>query len=701
MKIVQQRLLRGANMYSAATCIAAIIELDAATVEISPQAMALLPGALRAAGDAAALVAALMLHLQQECGHAVAFAHAEPVAGRPLQRRVVVQYEIEHVAQAALRAAVPLVHRLLHGEAFEPAAAREALRALAQGMALPAQMQAVAEHARALGYPVLRVSEHANLLTVGWGSRQWRFLDDVGADSRLLGNAILQSAQLTRAMWSEALLDVTEVGEVADVDGVVNVRRGRATHDVAEVRDVCELAAAKLGLTDARLSIVEGGKHGLRLAGVEGQASRDYDAAARLAQLDLDPQRGRIPVIAVTGTNGKTTTTLMIAHATRLAGLRTAHTTTQGVFFDGRRVQPGDCTGYWSHRSVLTAPQIDCAVLETARGGLLKRGLAFDRCSVGVMLNVSADHLGLDGVDTLADLARVKALVVRNAGCAVLNADDVHCVAASEDLLPDARIVFFSMQADSPVLLAHLRQGGRGVWLENETIMLGEGDSRQPVMAVGEIPATVGGLARYNIANSLAATAALQAVGLTLPQIAAGLASFVSDAVTNPLRTNIFHVGGMRIVLDYAHNAAAYTALGALTRGLVADSGQEQRQHSGSVLAVVSSPGDRRDDDLRMIGASCAQAFDRLFVYELASRGRQHGETSRLIGEGALAAGSAYPVETFGNPVEALQRAHSECQPGDIMMFSCGTSITTLIEALRAVDGEAAAAIEAQASAPG
>ncbi|TFW31166.1 Mur ligase family protein [Duganella callida] len=707
MKILQQRLLRGANMYFSRPCLAALLELDT-TAELDPQAMARLPADLRTTGDAAALVAALTLHLQRACGHDPAFAHAETVGGKPAQRRVVVGYTLEHLGQAALRAAVTLVDGLLHGEAFDTAPALHALRDLTAGLELPPAMREVADEAHRLGYPVLRVSEHAHLLTVGWGSRQWRFLDGAADGDRLLTASVLQSRQLTRALLFEALIDTAE----GPADTSASVRDGHATHEVAAVRELSGLAAAKIGLRDAEIGVALGGKHGWMVASVEasgaagaeregGRATGDASVAAsgahldrshaqphRLAQLRNDPLQGRIPVIAVTGTNGKTTTTLMIAHATRHAGLRTGHTTTQGVFLDGRRIAQGDCTGYWSHRAVLTAPQVDCAVLETARGGILKRGLAYDRCTVGVLLNVSDDHLGLDGVETVEDLARVKSLVVRNAANAVLNADDAHCVAAT--LTQGTRAIFFSMHADSTVLKAHRQRGGCAVWLEDETIMLadGDGDGVRRVIAVADIPATVRGLARYNIANSLAATAALHAAGLTAEQIAAGLATFVSDVVTNPLRTNIFDLGRVRIVLDYAHNSAAYAALGALTRGM----------GDGKVLAVVSSPGDRRDDDLLRIGASCAAAFDRLFVYESASRGRPHGEAAQLISAGARHAGSAHPVETFGNAAEALQRAYGQCAPGDVMMFSCGTSITTLVDALRAVDADAAHAIEAQAA---
>jgi len=380
----------------------------------------------------------------------------------------------------------------------------------------------------------------------------------------------------------------------------------------------------------------------------------------------------------------------------RLARLRAGYTTTQGIFIDDRMVGHGDCTGYWSHRTVLGSPEVDFAVLETARGGLLKRGLAFDTCGVGVMLNVSDDHLGLDGVETVDDLARVKSTVIAASRTAVLNADDRHCVAALVRLAPGATAIFFSMDAANPTLRAHVAAGGCGVWLENETIMLagGAGAPVRRVVEAAAIPASVGGLARYNIANGLAATAALHAAGFGAAHIGAALAGFVSDAATNPLRSNIFAVRDFHIVLDYAHNPAAYAALGDMARGLAA------RVPGARVLAVVTSPGDRRDDDLRRIGETCAAAFDVLFVYESLARGRPAGEAAAVIGEGVRsAAGSAGGVErmrTFGCAAEALRCAYRQCGKGDVLVFACGTAVSTLIDAVRAIDAEGAAAIEGQ-----
>jgi UDP-N-acetylmuramyl tripeptide synthase len=683
MRILQQRLLRGANLYSPYPCIVAVIESTAA--EAGPQA------------------AYTARFLQHACGEAVEFIHAEPVSGEPSQWRVVVQYQLEHLGQAALAAAVELISATERSEAPDVAAAVEKLRALAASMQLPVATQAVMREAQALGIPVQRISEHGGLLRLGWGNRQWRYLAHAEDDNRLLGATLLRDRQLMRSLLIEAQLRVPaedfhqpqrQPGERLRVQ----VLDGVALHEDADVRHASERAAATLGLAQAQVDLLPG-RRGPQVDGVLGAVPPSGDQRDLLRQLRTAPQQARIPVIGITGTNGKTTTTLMIAHAVQLAGYRTGCASTQGIALDGDIYAVGDCTGYWSHRSVLASPQTEFAVLETARGGLLKRGLAYDRCSVGVMLNVSDDHLGLDGVETVEQLARVKSLVVRAAEVAVLNADDAHCVAARARLAPDARAVYFSMKPDNPVLQRHLEQGGDAVWLDNDVIMLSQRQVRQRVMPATHIPATCGGLARYNIANSMAATAALMASGFSVAQISAGLSSFESDAATNPLRSNVFELGALRIVLDYAHNPAAYSALATLARGLAQGQGQSKAtgQAPGRVVAVVTSPGDRRDEDLTRTGATCAAHFDELFVYESQSRNRQHGEAARLISNGARAAGGA-TVNICEADAEAVQAAYRACQPGDVLVFACGTEVSTLIEAIRAIDAPAAEKLQQQAA---
>ncbi|MDM5175627.1 cyanophycin synthetase [Massilia sp. DJPM01] len=451
--------------------------------------------------------------------------------------------------------------------------------------------------------------------------------------------------------------------------------------DVAGIDVIC--ADISLCLREQRGAVIEvNAAPGIRMHEYpsHGRARNAGDAIVEAMFGDSD---GRIPVIAVTGTNGKTTTSLMIAHAARLAGLRTGVTTTEGVFIDGHRIIDGDCAGYHSARTLLATPGVDIAVLETARGGILKRGLAFDRCAVAVVLNVSADHLGLDGVETVAELAAVKAVVANSAARAVvLNADDHLCVAMSAQVSADVERIFFSMDPDNPVRLRHLGNGGRAAYFQDHALILEDGSRRLELLRAERMPASLHGHARYNVANALAAAAALMGAGFTPAQTVAALSTFVSDRDSNPLRSNVYSARGVTIVVDYAHNPAAYAAMASMAQSL----------SGGRRIAVLTCPGDRRDADLLDIGHTCAEGFDELFVYEADPRGRASGETARTILDGARRAGKQEHLLHAIAPVsDAFTAAMERCQPGDVLVFACGSSATALRETARYVDSPAAA----------
>jgi cyanophycin synthetase len=499
-------------------------------------------------------------------------------------------------------------------------------------------------------------------------------------------------------------------GANVDLRGNANLSTGGTAEDVTdllpeETRDICIRAARTIGLDVAGIDIVcedialplreqDGGiievnaAPGIRMHQYPSRGT-PRDAGAAIVEALYGADDGRIPVVAVTGTNGKTTTTLLVAHAVRMAGLRTGVTTTEGVFIDGQRILKGDCTGYRSARTVLAAPDVDFAVLETARGGLLKRGLAYDRCDVSVVLNVSADHLGLDGVDSVEELARVKLVVAQRARRAVvLNAEDDHCVAMAAQLETGIEVLYFALDADNPTLLRHLEGGGRAVYLQDNAVVLATGSRHEALLDVRNMPVTLKGAARYNIANSLAAAAALAATGFGNGEISAGLRTFVSDWKHNPLRSNVFDVDGVTVIVDYAHNAAAYAALSETARAM----------SPGRLVGVVAAPGDRRDADLVDIGETCASGFDELVIYETENRGRAAGEVSTLLVQGAqLAKFEADHLQVELDVHQAIRAGLARCAPGDILVFGCGSSITDLTEAIRPASPEAARRIEAEA----
>jgi len=485
------------------------------------------------------------------------------------------------------------------------------------------------------------------------------------------------------------------------VEAALRLHTDGADDDVTDLlpestRRLCVRAAAKIGLDVAGIDIVcrdiavpladQGGA----IVGVSAAPGIGASRAAGDAIVDglMGGSDGRIPLIACTGTNGKTTTTLLMAHAVRLAGRVTGVTSTHGVTIAGKEVTKGDCTGYWSARTVLASPDVEFAILETARGGILKRGLAFDRCDIGMVLNVSPDHLGLDGVDTIEDLAQVKAVVPLSASRAVvLNAEDPLCVAMARRVHPDVEIVYFSMEADNPVLLRHLEEGGRAVYFQDNAIVVADATYHQELLRVEAMPIAFDGRARYNIANGLAATAALMAAGMSNLQIATGLSTFVSDGKTNPLRTNVFDVRGVTVIVDYAHNPAAYAALAEMARSLL----------PGQLVGIVTAPGDRRDEDLLEVGRVCAGRFDELVVYESSSRGRAYGGAVDLILQGAEdVVGKTDTLHRELDAGAAIRLGLSLCRRGDVLVFACGTSLDVFVEAIRATDPESAARIAAQ-----
>jgi cyanophycin synthetase len=500
-------------------------------------------------------------------------------------------------------------------------------------------------------------------------------------------------------------------GESVDLRGNANLSTGGTAEDVTdllpeETRDICIRAARTIGLDVAGIDIVcQDISHSLHeqrggiieVNAAPGIRMHQYpsrgtprDAGAAIVEALFGEDDGRIPVVAVTGTNGKTTTTLLVAHAARMAGLRTGVTTTEGVFVDGQRIAKGDCTGYRSARSVLTSPDVDFAVLETARGGILKRGLAYDRCDVSVVLNVSADHLGLDGVDTVEELAKVKAVVAQRASRAVvLNAEDDLCVAMAATLADKVEVLYFALDADNPVLLRHLDNGGRAVYFEDNAIVLANGARHEALADVRQMPVTLNGAARYNIANSLAAAAALAASGFSNAEIAAGLLGFVSDWKHNPLRSNLFDVDGVTVIVDYAHNSAAYAALAETARAIT----------PGRLVGVVAAPGDRRDSDLVDIGATCAAGFDELVVYESENRGRAAGSVAAKLVEGMRLA--KFEEDHLRVPLdvhEAIRAGLALCDKGDVLVFGCGSDISELLEAIRPGSPEVAKRIETEAA---
>jgi cyanophycin synthetase len=343
-------------------------------------------------------------------------------------------------------------------------------------------------------------------------------------------------------------------------------------------------------------------------------------------------EAGRIPLVGVTGVNGKTTVTRLIAHILKQAGRRVGMTCTDGIYVDGRRIEAGDCSGPQSAGAILMNPEVDAAVLETARGGILRAGLAFDRCDVAVVTNIGeGDHLGLGGVETLEELARVKRVLVEAVaadGVAVLKADDP-LVAA---MAPHCRgsVVFFTRDADHPVLAAHRGRGGRGAFIRDGVLVLEDGLCADPLLPLEHIPLTYAGRVGFQVENALAAAAACWALGVPREAARAGLKTFVGDTGQAPGRFNVLKADGATVIVDFGHNPSA---IAALVEAI------DLFPHPRRTIAVTGT-GDRRDEDIIHLGGLIGGAFDRVVLFEDCNRrGRPDGEMIALLRQG-LARGS-------------------------------------------------------------
>ncbi len=376
-----------------------------------------------------------------------------------------------------------------------------------------------------------------------------------------------------------------------------------------------------------------------------------------------DPtDNGRIPITAITGTNGKTTTTRLSAHILRQAGNSVGLGCTGTVEIDNHVILKGDYSGPAAAQAVLREPTVEHAVLEVARGGIMRRGLGFDECDVGVLLNIASDHLGERDIHTLEELARCKTVVVdavkREGGYCVLNADDP-LVMEHGTYWARGEIIYITMNPDNPDLAEHLGNLGMVVTVKNGRIIMRRGRVEAEIIEVNDVPIAFEGHAPFNVQNAMAAAAVALAHGLDLTDIHNGLATFHPTPAQMPGRTNYFEADGLKCLIDYGHNVPALVALEPLVRGL----GQKRR------IGVSTAPGNRRDEDLRALGAQLAKMCDILYVYESDSRGRGAGETAALIHEGAATADNDCRVETVPEESAAVDRAMSDAETGDFLLL--------------------------------
>lgn len=399
----------------------------------------------------------------------------------------------------------------------------------------------------------------------------------------------------------------------------------------------------------------------------EGQA-RDV-AQPILSMLFPRGARSRIPVLAVTGTNGKSTVGRMTAHIFKAQGKTVGLTNTSGVYIGDEKVLAADASGPKSARMVLRDPTVEVAVLECARGGILREGLAFDTCQVGAVLNVQPDHIGLKGVNSLEDLAAVKSVVVESVarhGVSVLNADDPLTIRMARHA--GGRVGWFSLRGGDETpgfVLKHIADGGLAVLHDAVTgdIVLHDRGASHRVCAAADIPATLNGLALFNVQNALAAAAMAYGAGVAPDAIGQALTTFRSTYEQNPGRLNLHDDHGFRVILDYAHNPEALRALGRMVAAI--------KPVGHRSIGMISIPGDRREEEIRAMGEIGAEYFDLLVFRETPdNRGRPKGDVMRLLTEGAMAAGCTPDrIHTQYEEMDAAQRALDLAEPDDVVVL--------------------------------
>ncbi|MGZ4162779.1 MAG: cyanophycin synthetase [Tumebacillaceae bacterium] len=484
-----------------------------------------------------------------------------------------------------------------------------------------------------------------------------------------------------------AVTDVPHNGEIVMLRDNANISTGGTAVDVTGVMHptVAEIAvrtARIVGLDvcgidlvcpdiekpfdEARSAIIEvNAAPGIRMHESPSIGERRNVGEAILSMLYPEGTPTRIPVIAITGTNGKTTTTRMIGHVMQSTGKTVGMTSTDGIYIDGKCIAKGDTTGPRSARAILSDPGVDIAVLETARGGIVRAGLGYDWADIGIITNIQPDHLGVDGIETVEDLIEIKSMIaerVRPGGTVILNADDPILAELPRKMKPRHRqgrkFVFFSLDENSRVLRRHLAEGGTGYFYKDGWIYEATGERLKRVMRAEEIPVTMLGAAHFHVANAMAAIAACRSYGMMREKIVQSLRGFRSD-VHNPGRVNLYQVRNSYVLVDYGHNPNSFAAICEMAG----------RLPNPRVTGVVGVPGDRNNDIVTASGRVAASGFHRLIVKEdIDLRGRKPGEIAGLLKEAIREVSPDKECRIIRNECEALEVALNELEDGELVV---------------------------------
>ncbi|MFT2011263.1 cyanophycin synthetase [Pontibacter sp. 13R65] len=522
--------------------------------------------------------------------------------------------------------------------------------------------------------------------------------------------------KLTRAILREKELTLKSVlppGEVLYLKNTANLSTGGTATDVTDMvhpfnvqmaeriagivgLDICGIDVMTtdiaIPLPETRGAVIEvNAAPGLRMhiSPTEGLARNVAEPIINMLFPYGCPSR--IPIVAVTGTNGKTTTTRLIAHMLRFKGYQVGFTTTDGIYIQENKIISGDTTGSYSSEFVLKDPTVNYAVLECARGGIVRSGLAFRQCDIGIVLNVAADHLGLKDINSLEEMAQVKGVIPKTVcsnGYAILNADDDLVYNMSGGL--SCKVALFSLNEANPRILKHISKGGLAAVHEDGYISIFKNTYKMRVDRVADIPLTFGGRAKFNIQNVLAATLAGYIAHFEIAEIRTALRTFLPSAETTPGRMNLFKLPKFEVLIDYAHNIASMEAIGDFLNNVKAY----------PKIGILAGVGDRSADDIRGVGSVAATMFDEIIIrQDLDTRDRSGAEINKLLKEGIASTGREVVVKEIKEEIRALANALEYAPEGSfITLFSENiTEAVKLVESFRIIQHRTAVSEESQA----
>jgi cyanophycin synthetase len=552
-----------------------------------------------------------------------------------------------------------------------------------------------------INYKLVAVAKRTPALVIGDGKSTIRKLIELTNNDPNRGNGheknltTIKIDELTEKILTSNHLhleSVLPIGQILFVKDTANLSTGGTSTDVTDlvhpanvfmaerISRLMDLDICGIDVVSQSIEVPINGKNGAVLEvnacpGLRMHLNPSHGLPRNVARPVVDmlfPEGtpSRIPIIAITGSNGKTTTTRLVAHMAMLAGYQTGYTTSDGIYIQNHLIQSGDCTGPRSAESVLSDPNVELAVLECARGGILRSGLSFDRCNISIITNVTEDHLGLKGINSLEEMAHVKAVVAESTmheGTAVLNADDDLVYGMMQRL--KCNIALFSVDALNPRIITHCKAGGLVAYIQNDFLMIQKGDWKKKIEHVHRVPLTFSGRAESMIKNILPATLAAFIQNIRIEDIVKALQTFAPSPEQTPGRMNVFSFKKFDVLLDYAHNPSGFIELKKFV----------DRTNASSKIGIITAVGDRRDEDIKKVGSIAAEIFDRIIIkHDDDLRGRSKEAITGLLMDGIREKDEQIPVEIISNEIEAIKYAMNTCEQGALITITSDDIKTSL-----------------------